>query len=71
LSLTILLGQNKTDGIFDFERGLYLIKKRNYPNNEKEFTEAYNRLDEMIDERRYAIHFPWSDCELVLLSVRI
>jgi hypothetical protein len=52
---TILLGQNKTDGIFDFERGLYLIKKRNYPNTEKEFTKAYNRLDEMIDERRYEI----------------
>ena len=52
---TILLGQSKTHGIFDFKRGLYLIKKRNYPNTEKEFTKAYNRLDEMIDERRYEI----------------
>jgi hypothetical protein len=52
---TILLGQNKTHNIFDFKRGLYLIKKRNYPNTEKEFTKAYNRLDEMIDERRYEI----------------
>jgi len=28
---TIVLGQNNTHNIFDFERGLYLIKKRNYP----------------------------------------
>ena len=52
---TILLGQNKTPNIFDFERGLYLIKKRNYPNTEDESTKAYDRLDEMIDERRYEI----------------
>jgi hypothetical protein len=51
---TILLGQN-TPNIFDFERGLYLIKKRNYPNTEDESTKAYDRLDEMIDERRYEI----------------
>ena len=52
---TILLGQNKTHDIFDFKRGLYLIKKRNYPNTEDGFTKAYNRFDEMIDERRYEI----------------
>ena len=52
---TIVLGQSKTHDIFNFERGLYLIKKRNYPNTEDGFTKAYDRLDEMIDERRYEI----------------
>ena len=52
---TIVLGHNNTHNIFDFERGLYLIKKRNYPNTKDEFTNAYYRLDEMIDERRYEI----------------
>jgi hypothetical protein len=52
---TIVLGQNNTHNIFDFERGLYLIKKGNIPNTEDEFTDAYNRLDEMIDERQYEL----------------
>ena len=52
---TILLGQRKPHNIFDFERGLYLIKKGNFPNTEDEFTDAYNRLDEMIDERQYEL----------------
>ena len=50
---TILIGQNKTHDIFDFEKGLYLIKEP--PNTEDEVAKAYNRLDDMIDERRYEI----------------
>lgn len=52
---TILLGQNKTHDIFDFNKGLYLIVKKNYPKTEGEVADAYNRLDEMVDERRYEI----------------
>lgn len=52
---TIFLGQNKTHNIFDFNKGLYLIEKRNYPNTENEVVDAFKRLDEMIDERRYEI----------------
>lgn len=50
---TILLGQYKTHDIFDFKRGLYLIKEP--PNTEDEVAKAYNRLDEMIDERWYSV----------------
>jgi hypothetical protein len=52
---TILLGQRKPHNIFDFERGLYLIRENNYPHTADEVAKAYNRLDEMIDERWYAI----------------
>ena len=51
---TILFGKNQTHDIFDFKRGLYLIKGK-YPHTKVEVAEAYNRLDEMIDERWYSI----------------
>jgi hypothetical protein len=38
---TILIGQNKTHDIFDFEKGLYLIKEP--PNTEDEVAKAYKR----------------------------
>jgi hypothetical protein len=37
-------------------KGLYLIKEP--PNTEDEVAKAYNRLDDMIDERRYEISVP-------------
>ncbi|OPL33576.1 hypothetical protein AM593_10183, partial [Mytilus galloprovincialis] len=52
---TIFIGENDTNDIFDFNQGVYLVEKENYPKTKDEIEEAFNRLSERIGERMYEI----------------
>ncbi|XP_052058223.1 uncharacterized protein LOC127698667 isoform X1 [Mytilus californianus] len=52
---TIFIGENKTHNILDFNQGVYLVEKENYPSKEDEIEEAFNRLNDRIGERKYEL----------------
>ncbi|CAC5382486.1 unnamed protein product [Mytilus coruscus] len=52
---TIFVGENKKHDILDFNQGVYLVEKENYPSKEDKFEEAFNRLNDRIGERKYEL----------------
>lgn len=52
---TIFIGENDTHDVLDFNQGVYLVEKENYPRTKDDIEEAFNRLSERIGERMYEI----------------
>lgn len=58
---TFFLGEQQHDTILDFKNGVFLVDKSTYPETKESISEAFNRLKEITDERKYDLSL--NNCE--------